>query len=94
MNEKPKVRRGWFDHRVDRAESSLLYVVEGWADDHAGATWRMRDGRVFWTACMPDGGPEPWSEIDQGICDTIEQAQAAAEAALRAAGYELEETTE
>lgn len=69
-----------------------MYVPTDWdvLGDHAAATWRRRDGRVFWTACMPNGAPENFSEIDQGTCDTIEQAQAAAEAALLAEGYEFE----
>lgn len=86
---KPKVRRGWIDHPTGRDESSLMFAVD--YPDHAAATWNRKDGRVFWCTCTATEGPERYSNIDDGICDTIEQAKAAAEASLLAAGYEFEE---
>ena len=86
---RPKVLPKWYVPRPDRAESSLRFSNDDPSDCAAG-TWRMRDGRIRWIACHTNASEGPTSEIDEGICDTIKQAQAAAEAALRAAGYEFE----
>lgn len=101
---KPKVRRGWTPHPkcygIHEGIISLRHL--GVPDEAPGdvAACVMPDyirGGWKWDACdrWPDDGPQLrlplpyWHE--HGHCDTIEQAKAAAEASLLAAGYEFEE---
>lgn len=84
---KPKVRRGWLPHPVYDA-FSLLFNVD--YIDSAAAVWLRKNGKQFWVAHHSKCSDERRCNIDHGECDTIEQAKAAAEAALRAAGYEFE----
>lgn len=83
---KPKVRRGWQGSTYD-AEAILRF--SGRAADIAAAIWLV-NGRCEWVAYHSEDADELQGNIDQGACDTGEQAQAAAIAALRAAGYEVE----
>lgn len=87
-----KVCSGWVILRADREERARLFLGDDW--DCAAHTWRTRDGRVFWCACLPNDSEGPSSDLGHGYCDTIEQAQAAADGVLRAAGYGFDEDME
>lgn len=88
MGDKPKVLGTWVVHRADWEERSLFYSGDEW--DHAAGMWKLMDGRIAWTACRHNASNAPCGDLGQGVCDTVEQAKAAAEQALRDAGYKFE----
>jgi hypothetical protein len=84
---KPKVRREWLKEAIGFLPSkgdSLRFCDDG----IAAIVLILRDS-VYWIAGRLSHQYE--GRQPSGFCDTIEQAQAAAEAALRAEGYEFEE---